>query len=77
MFILKFILIFILVVIVLRILGRLFFFSIVRNINSRMNDHQSSNYRKEGDVFVAAGNATKGKKIKKDEGDYVKYEEIE
>jgi hypothetical protein len=77
MFLIRFILIFILVVIVLRLLGRIFFASIVRNVNSRMTNDYTTNYRKEGDIKVDLNNTSKDKKINKDVGDYVNYEEVD
>jgi hypothetical protein len=77
MFLLRFILIFILVVIVFRLLGRLFLFSVVKNFNNKMNSDQYTNRRKEGDIIVDANNISKKKKIKKDIGDYVNYEEVD
>ena len=77
MFLIRLILIFFLIVIILRILGRLFFFSVIRNVNSKMNNFERHEYRKEGDVSVDSNSNSKEKKFKKDDGDYVNYEEVE
>lgn len=77
MFILKFILIFIIVVYILRLLGRLFFFSVARNFNTKSNSHRYDNYRKEGDVTIDTKNTSQQKIVKKDIGDYINYEEID
>jgi hypothetical protein len=77
MFLLRLILIFILIIIILRILGRLFFFSVIRNVNNKMNNFDREEYRKEGDVSVDSRISSKEKKFKKDDGDYVSYEEVD
>jgi len=77
MFLLRFILIFIIVVYILRLLGRLFFFSITRNYNTRSNSRRYDNYRKEGDVTIDTNSASQQKMVKKDIGDYINYEEVD
>jgi hypothetical protein len=42
-----------------------------------MNNFERSDSRKEGDVKVDSAHPSKEKKIKKNEGDYVNYEEID
>jgi hypothetical protein len=77
MFLLRLILICILIIIILRILGRLFFFSVIRNVNSKVNNFERHEYRKEGDVSVDSRSNSKEKRFKKEDGDYVNYEEVD
>ena len=42
-----------------------------------MNNFERHEYRKEGDVSVDSNSNSKEKKFKKDDGDYVNYEEVE
>lgn len=41
-----------------------------------MNNYQTTDSRKEGDVFLEGNSSSKEKRFKKDDGDYVNYEEI-
>jgi hypothetical protein len=42
-----------------------------------MNSDHFSNYRKEGEVSVDISKNSKEKRIKKDIGDYINYEEVD
>jgi hypothetical protein len=76
MFLLRFILLLVLFYLIIQILGR-FLFGYGRK-NTRINNADSSfgHRRKEGDVYVDVKNDKKQKIISKDEGEYIKYEEI-
>ncbi len=47
-----------------------------RNSFYTRTDNQYSNQKKDGQVTVNLKSSTKEKKIPKDEGEYIKYEEI-
>ncbi|MCB9014072.1 MAG: hypothetical protein H6539_08545 [Bacteroidales bacterium] len=69
----KFLLILLLVFLVLRMLGRMFFTSYVYTNDSRTNN--TGDRSKEGSVSVE--NKPKTEKVfKKDDGEYVDYEEV-
>ncbi len=73
MFLIRFILFFILIYLILTSLGR-FIFGLCRN--SRMSGRDNSDTRREGDVTIQYGEKNK-KKISKDTGEYINYEEVD
>ncbi len=76
MFLLRFILLVIVFYIVIQILGRVLF-GFGRRASRRFYENDSSGRsRNEGDVHVESRNHKKGKIIRKEEGEYIKYEEI-
>ena len=77
MFLVRVILVFILISIVLRIIGRILF-----SVHGKQQNGQRSTYfekKKEGSVTVMKNPDQKEKKkmVRKNEGEYVRYEEIQ
>ena len=73
---LKFILIVFLVFFILKFIAQYFLRSFLKNMQKNSRDQQTQyNQKKEGDVTINT-KAKTGKKIDKDEGDYIDYEEI-
>jgi hypothetical protein len=72
MFLLRIILFFIIISFLVRIVGRVLFFFTPKNIK----ENRTYDSRKEGEVTVQSNNSNK-KKINKDLGEYVNYEEID
>lgn len=73
----RFLLILFIIFFLIRIFIRYVFRSYVKNVQRNFENKQDkNNNRKEGDVIVNIKPKT-GKKIDKDEGDYVDFEEIE
>jgi membrane protein implicated in regulation of membrane protease activity len=73
---LKFILIVFLVFFILKFIAQYFLRSFLKNMQKNSSDQQTQyNQKKEGDVTINT-KAKTGKKIDKDEGDYIDYEEI-
>ncbi|MCK5028727.1 MAG: DUF4834 family protein [Bacteroidales bacterium] len=72
----RFLLILFIIYFVIRIFTRYVFRSYVKNMQHNFENQQNkNNNKKEGDVTVNTKPKT-GKKIDKDEGDYVDFEEI-
>ena len=67
------ILVFLVIFLVLRLI--LSFFQVNSNTNTRTYSNTSSQ-RKEGDIYIDTSNNTKSKKISKNDGEYVDYEEL-
>jgi len=76
MILLRIILFFIIISIILRIFGRMTFFFMRNNNPFNRNDTREYDGRKEGEVSVQSDHSNK-KKIDKDLGEYVNYEEID
>ncbi|MCG8410395.1 MAG: hypothetical protein MI739_03820 [Bacteroidales bacterium] len=74
----RFILILLFIFILLRFFAKYFLRSFMRNVQQNYNNQQSgySQQKKEGDITIKSKSANKSKKIKKDEGDYVDFEEM-
>jgi len=73
----KFLLIIFIIVFIIRIITRYVLRSFVKNMQENINNQQNqNNNKKEGDVTINT-KPKAGKKIDKDEGDYVDFEEIE
>lgn len=73
---LKFLLVLFIIYFIVRIFTRYFLRRFARNMQQNFEGRGNSyNKKKEGDVTVNA-KPKKGKKIDKDEGDYVDYEEV-
>jgi uncharacterized protein HemY len=75
MFLIRFILFVVIVYLVLVILGRVILLSFKKRYFNVWNDHKRRNRRQEGDSYIQF-DSKKKKKIGKDEGEYVNYEEI-
>lgn len=72
----RFLLILFLIYFIVRIFTRYIFRSYFKNMQRNFGNQQNQhNNKKEGDVTINTKSG-KGKKIDKDEGDYVDYEEI-
>lgn len=73
---LKFLLIFLIVIYLLGYLGRIFINNWLRKMSNQARENHSNHNQKEGDVTI---NMQKGssKKINKNDGDYIDYEEVE
>lgn len=71
----KFLLILFLIYFIVRIFTRYIFRSYFKKMQGNFEDQQNQYNKKEGDVTINTKSG-KGKKIDKDEGDYVDYEEI-
>lgn len=72
----KFLLILFLIYFIVRIFTRYIFQSYFKKMQGNFENQQNQhNNKKEGDVTINTKSG-KGKKIDKDEGDYVDYEEI-
>jgi hypothetical protein len=76
MFLLRIILFFIIISFILRILGKVLLFFARNNQSFNTTNKQEYDKRKEGEVFVET-NIQNKKKINKDLGEYVNYEEID
>ena len=73
----KFILIVFLIFFILKFVAQYFLRSFLKNMHKNSGNQQAQyNHKKEGDVTINTKPKT-GKKIDKDEGDYVDFEEIE
>jgi hypothetical protein len=73
---LKFILIVFLIFFILKFIVQYFLRSFLKNMQKNSGDQQTQyNQKKEGDVTINSKPKT-GKKIDKDEGDYIDYEEM-
>ncbi|MBU8891990.1 MAG: DUF4834 family protein [Bacteroidales bacterium] len=73
----RFLLVVLIIYFVIRIFTRYVFRSWLKNAQSNFKNQESQNsQKKEGDVTINT-KPNKGKKIDKDEGDYVDYEEID
>ncbi len=71
----KFLLILFLIYFIVRIFTRYIFRSYFKKMQGNFEDQQNQYNKKEGDVTINTKSG-KCKKIDKDEGDYVDYEEI-
>lgn len=71
----KILLILFLIYFIVRIFTRYIFRSYFKKMQGNFEDQQNQYNKKEGDVTINTKSG-KGKKIDKDEGDYVDYEEI-
>lgn len=71
----RFLLILFLIYFIVRIFTRYIFRSYFKKMQGNFEDQQNQYNKKEGDVTINTKSG-KGKKIDKDEGDYVDYEEI-
>ncbi len=72
----KFILIVFVIFFILKFIAQYFLRSFLKNMQKNSGNQQTQyNQRKEGDVTINT-KAKTGKKIDKDEGDYVDFEEI-
>jgi large-conductance mechanosensitive channel len=69
----RFLLIIFIIFFLVRVIVRFIFRSYVRNVQQNFENQQ--NHKKEGDVTINT-KPKAGKKIDKDEGDYVDFEEI-
>jgi hypothetical protein len=77
MILLRFILFFILFYLLVRFIGRLLFGYSQRSSGQyRTSDNEHHFRRKEGDVNVEFNPENKDKKIRKEDGEYINYEEI-
>jgi hypothetical protein len=76
MFLIRIILIFIIISIILRIFGRLALYFVRNNKSFNWKEKQEYDNRKEGEVSIHTDNSNK-KKINKDVGEYVNYEEMD
>jgi hypothetical protein len=76
MFLLRFVLLLILFYLLIQILGRFLFGFSRRGRNAYYSDNDSRHNRKEGGVYVDSNANKKHKIIRKDEGEYINYEEI-
>ena len=77
MALIKFILILFVIFFLIRVFARYVLRSYVKNMQRNFNDRQNQqSQKKEGDVTINT-KPQKEKKIDRDEGDYVDYEEIE
>ncbi len=76
MFLLRIFLLLFLVVLIIQIIGRMLFGVGRKNTGSFNNGQSTRSDRREGDIYVDFKNSNKRKVIRKDEGEYVKYEEI-
>ncbi len=73
---LRFLLVLLIVYLIIRIFSRYFIRRYAKNMQQNFEDRQNRyNKRKEGDVTIKT-NSANNKKFKKDEGDYVDFEEI-
>jgi hypothetical protein len=76
MFLFRFILFLVLIYLIITSVGRFIFGTNKRGSSSaRREEFNYSNHRQEGDISIYPGNRNK-KKINKDAGEYVNYEEI-
>lgn len=76
MALIKFVLILFVIFFLIRVFARYVLRSYVKNMQSNFNDRQNQqSQKKEGDVTINT-KPQKEKKIDRDEGDYVDYEEI-
>ncbi len=77
MALIKFVLILFVIFFLIRVFARYVLRSYVKNMQGNFNDRQNQqSQKKEGDVTINT-KPQKEKKIDRDEGDYVDYEEIE
>jgi hypothetical protein len=77
MFLLRFILLAFIFILIIRFIGRILF-GVGRNTsNSFDRDSSSDQKRKEGEVYVNYQQDKKHKIIRKGEGEYIKYEEVD
>jgi archaellum component FlaG (FlaF/FlaG flagellin family) len=77
MALIKFVLILFVIFFLIRVFARYVLRSYVKNMQRNFNDRQNQqSQKKEGDVTINT-KPQKEKKIDRDEGDYVDYEEIE
>lgn len=77
MALIKFVLILFIIFFLIRVFARYVLRSYVKNMQRNFNDRQNQqSQKKEGDVTINT-KSQKEKKIDRNEGDYVDYEEIE
>ncbi len=76
MALIRFILLIILLYFILKFVFRLFFGYSMRNMFNSGRDNQHSNRKRDGEITVNSNSSDQGKKISKEEGEYIKFEEI-
>ncbi len=73
---LRFLLVLLIIYLIIRVFSRYFIRRFAKNMQQNFEERQNRyNQRKEGDVTIKK-NSSNDKKIKKDEGDYIDFEEI-
>ncbi len=75
MFLIRAILLFILFYLLIRLIGRILF-GFQRNSVNSSGSNFNSRKKKEGEIFIDHQPTNKKKKINKEDGEYVKYEEV-
>ncbi len=75
MFFIRVLLLFILFFLLIRLIGRVLF-GITRNSANSSGNNRNFSKKKEGEISIDRQPSDKKKIIKKEEGEYVKYEEI-
>ena len=77
MVLLRIILLILVIYLILRMLGRLFFGNLSARRSTGGSSGKGYNRRKEGDVYVKENPDRKEKLIREDDGEYVKFEEVD
>jgi len=63
---------------IFKIMGKLFFASVVNHAKSNIRQNQQqANRKKEGDVTIINNNKTSSSKYDRNEGEYVDFEEVD
>ncbi len=75
MFFIRALLLFILFYLLIRLIGRILF-GFQRNSVNSSGSNFNPRKKKEGEIFIDYQRANKKKKINKEDGEYVKYEEV-
>jgi len=63
--------------VVINLLRRIFFVSRIQNFSGHSDNYENRKTRHEGDITVEKEDRSRKKKISKEIGEYVKYEEVD